>query len=99
MAKKKDRVFTAEFFRRAGKRGGKLGGLKAAANMTSEERAERARKAVAARAWRTPLTEEEKAQRQAAKKPVGRPRLTDEEKARRAAAKPVVKRGRPRKVV
>jgi hypothetical protein len=38
-----------EFFRRQGAKGGKIGGKKAAANMTQEQRSERARKAVAAR--------------------------------------------------
>ena len=78
----KDRVFNLDFFRKHGKRGGKLGGKKAAANMTPEERSERAKKAVANRKWHPPVSEEEKAKRAAALalKPrgkVGRPRKTD----------------------
>ena len=38
-----------EYFRMQGARGGKIGGKKAAAAMTPEQRSERARKAVAAR--------------------------------------------------
>jgi hypothetical protein len=38
-----------EYFRKEGAKGGRIGGKKAAAAMTPEERSERARKAVAAR--------------------------------------------------
>jgi hypothetical protein len=38
-----------EYFRQQGAKGGKLGGSKAWANLTPEERSERAKKAVAAR--------------------------------------------------
>jgi hypothetical protein len=39
-----------EFFRKTGSKGGKIGGKKAAANMTPEERTARAKKAAAASA-------------------------------------------------
>jgi len=96
MGKKKDKVFTLDYFRKAGARGGAIGGKKAAANMTAEERTARAQKMVAGRKWHPVLTEEEKAKRQAErdklKKPVGRPRKA-------VAENPVPKRprGRPRK--
>lgn len=38
-----------EYFRQQGAKGGKIGGSKAWANLTPEERSERAKKAVAAR--------------------------------------------------
>jgi len=66
--------FDTEFFRAHGARGGRLGGNKASENMTASERTERARKAVAARTWRPPVTEAEKEKRLKAKRPVGRPR-------------------------
>ena len=92
MAKKsEDRVFTLEFFRRQGALGGKLGGMKASENMTQEQRRARALKAVAARKSNPVLTEEEKARRAAAKRPVGRPRKVVAE----ASAK--MPRGRPKK--
>ncbi len=40
-----------EFFRKEGAKGGKVGGKKAAANMTTEQRKKRARKAAEAR-WK-----------------------------------------------
>ena len=49
MGRKKLPPEILEFFRKQGKRGGKIGGKMAAASMTAEERSERARKAVAAR--------------------------------------------------
>lgn len=49
MARKKLPPEVLEFFRKQGTRGGKIGGKKAAASMTPEQRSARARKAVAAR--------------------------------------------------
>jgi hypothetical protein len=40
-----------EWYAKIGKKGGKVGGMRTALNMTPEQRAERARKAAAAR-WR-----------------------------------------------
>lgn len=51
MAKKKLPEEALEFFRKQGAKGGKLGGKKAAEQMTPEERTERAKKAAAAR-WK-----------------------------------------------
>jgi len=96
MAKKdKDRVFTLEWFKRQGARGGKLGGRKASENMTPEQRTARALKAVAARKTNPVLSEEEKAARVAAKRPVGRPKKVAEAPVTGA---PVRKRGRPSKI-
>jgi hypothetical protein len=43
------RTFTSEYFAEHGRRGGRIGGKKAAANMTAKERSERARKGGKAR--------------------------------------------------
>jgi hypothetical protein len=74
-------VFDREFFVQAGKRGGKVGGVKAANNMTPEARKARALKAVAARKWHPMLSEEEKERRRQTKRPPGRPRKQSERKA------------------
>ena len=68
------KIFTLEYFQAAGARGGAIGGPKASKNMTAQQRQERAKKAMAARTWRPKLTDEVKAGRLAAKRPVGRPR-------------------------
>jgi hypothetical protein len=49
MAKKKLPEEVLEYFRRQGRIGGKIGGAKAWANLTQEERSARAKHAVAAR--------------------------------------------------
>lgn len=49
MNKKKLPPEVLEYFRQQGAKGGKLGGSKAWANLTPEERSARAKKAVAAR--------------------------------------------------
>jgi hypothetical protein len=49
MGKKKLPSEVLEYFRQQGAKGGRIGGKKAAASMTPEQRSERARKAVAAR--------------------------------------------------
>ena len=49
MARKKLPAEVLEWFRQQGIKGGSLGGKAAAANMTPEQRQERAKKAVAAR--------------------------------------------------
>jgi hypothetical protein len=87
-----EKVWSAEFFRAHGKAGGHLGGTKAAANMTPEQRRARAAKAVAARKWHPPVSDEEMARRMAAKRPVGRPRKVVLE-----GAKPKLPVGRPKK--
>ena len=94
MAKTKKLVLSdeaREFFAAIGREHGHKGGTKSAANLTEEQRRERALKAVAARKWHKVLTPKERKARDKAKKankkPVGRPRLTDEEKAARAAAR------------
>jgi len=45
----KEKVFSLEFFKQQGAKGGKIGGKLAAENMTPEERSARAKKAVDAR--------------------------------------------------
>jgi hypothetical protein len=48
---KKNKELSLEFFQKQGAIGGAIGGKRAWANMTPEERTERAKKMVAARKW------------------------------------------------
>jgi hypothetical protein len=83
---KEPKPYTREFFQAIGRKHGAKGGYAAAANMTPEERREKAMKMVRARKKNPVLTDAEKAEREAAKK----------EKSMKAP-KPKRRVGRPRK--